>query len=125
MRVLVLAMGGVAYYYALDEGQSLVVLLLTSYGIIVQFAPSIVAALYWRRATTPGIVAGLVAGAATTLFFFRFGHLRPLDMHEGIVGLLVHLPVLLIVSWLTAPQDADHVSTFIHSDPTSESEGES
>lgn len=114
MRVLVLAMGCVAYYFALDEGQSLVLLLLTSYGIIVQFAPSIVAALYWRRATTPGIVAGLVVGSATTLFFFFNGHLRPLDMHEGIVGLLVHLPVLVIVSLLTTPQDAGHVSSFIH-----------
>ena len=122
IRVLVLAMGGVAYYFALDEGQSLVVLLLTSYGIIVQFAPSIVAALYWRRATTPGVIAGLVAGSAITLFFFRFGHLRPLDMHEGIVGLLVHLPILVIVSLLTAPQDTDHISSFI--DPERDSAGE-
>ncbi len=123
MRVLVVAMGCVAYSFALDEDQSLVLLLLTSYGIIVQFAPSIVAALYWRRATTPGVLAGLVAGSATTLFFFFYGHLRPLDMHEGILGLLVHLPILVIVSLLTTPQDTDHVSSFIHPERGSAGEG--
>ncbi len=113
MRVLVLAMGAAAYWFALDDDQSLVVLLLTSYGIIAQLAPPVVAALYWKRATTPGILMGLLSGSAVALLFFFFGDLRPLDLHEGILGLIVHVPVLVVGSLLTAPQDGEHVESFV------------
>ena len=113
MRVVVLALGVAAYVFALDADSSLVLLLLTSYGIIAQFAPPVVAALFWRRATTAGALAGLVAGSAAALLFYFNPALRPLDMHEGILGLLVHVPVLVVVSLLTEPQDARHVARFV------------
>lgn len=113
MQVLVLAMGALAYYFALDEGSSLVVLLLTAYGVIAQLAPPIVAALYWRRATTPGVILGLLAGAVTAVFFYVNGDLRPFDLHEGILGLLVHVPVLVGVSLVTRPQEDTHADSFV------------
>ena len=103
MRALVVLVGAVAYVFALDEDSSLVVLLLTSYGIICQFMPSMVAALYWRRATTAGVVAGLVSGAATAVFFFLNPELKPFEVHEGIMGLLVHIPVLVGSAILGGP----------------------
>jgi SSS family solute:Na+ symporter len=111
MRLLVLAMGAIAYFFALYEGISLVVLLLSSYGIIAQFTPPLIAALYSKRATTTGIVSGLLAGSAVTLFFFSpLGRdLRPFDLHEGVLGLMVHIPVLILVSLSTrevAPENA-------------------
>ena len=112
MRTLVVAVGIIAYVFALDEDSSLVVLLLTAYGIIAQFAPPIVAALYWRRATTPGVLAGLVTGSLTALFFFLLPELKPFQMHEGILGLLVHVPVLVAVSLSTDPQPDPHVRGF-------------
>ena len=118
MRALVILVGAVAYVFALDEDSSLVVLLLTSYGIICQFMPSIVAALYWRRATTAGVVAGLVSGAATAVFFFLNPELKPFDVHEGIMGLLVHIPVLVGISYLGRPQDTDHVDAFLVTGPS-------
>ena len=118
MQALVVIVGMVAYGFALDEDSSLVVLLLTAYGIICQFAPPVCAALFWRRATTPGIVAGLVAGSATAVFFFTTGHLgmelRPFGLHEGVLGLLVHLPVLVGVSLATRPQDPGHAERFVN-----------
>jgi SSS family solute:Na+ symporter len=113
MRALVLAVGTVAYVFALDEDSSLVTLLLTSYGIICQLAPTAVSALYWKRATTPGVTAGLLAGAATALFFFSFPDLKPLGIHEGILGLLVHVPVLVAVSLRTPRQEALHAGAFV------------
>jgi SSS family solute:Na+ symporter len=113
MRWLVLVMGGIAYFFALYEGVSLVVLLLSSYGIIAQFTPPLISALYWRRATTEGVVSGLLAGSAVTLFFFFNGHLRPLDLHEGILGLLVHVPVLVGVSLLTQDSDPEKTDAFL------------
>jgi len=112
MQVVVLVTGAIAYYYALDADSSLVQLLASAYGIISQLAPPVVAAMYWRRATTQGVIVGLIAGVATAFFFFRNPELKPYDMHEGILGLLVHIPVLIGASLLTKKQDADHIKEF-------------
>ncbi len=113
MRVLVIVVGAAAYVFALSEGFSLVELLLASYGIICQFMPGLLSAMYWRRATTAGVVAGLVAGSAVSVFFFLFPELKPFGMHEGILGLIVHIPVLVGVSLRGAPQDDEHVDGYL------------
>ncbi len=113
MQVLVVGMGAVAYFFALYEGLSLVVLLLSSYGIIAQFTPPLVSALYWKGATTQGVVAGLVTGSLVTLFFFFRPEFRPLDLHEGILGLLVHVPILVVVSLLTRDPAQDGAEEFL------------
>jgi SSS family solute:Na+ symporter len=113
---LVLLVGTIAYVFAVTEGVSLVVLLLTAYGIICQLAPPIVAALYWSRATTAGVIAGFLAGSGTAALFFVSGYLgtnlRPFDLHEGMLGLMVHIPVLIFVSLLTNRQPANHQKAF-------------
>jgi len=114
IRILVVAVGGVAYLFALVEGFSLVDLLLASYGIICQYMPAMVAALYWRRATTAGVVSGLLAGSAVSVFFFLMPELKPLGMHEGILGLIVHIPVLLTVSLRGTPQEDEHVEGYLN-----------
>lgn len=112
----VLVVGAVAYVFAVNEGVSLVVLLLTSYGVICQLAPPIVAAMYWPRATTAGVVAGFATGSITAAFFFLSGYLgsnlRPFDLHEGLLGLIVHVPVLIVVSLLTQAQPKQHREAF-------------
>ncbi len=113
MRVVLVAVALVAYYFAITDNQSLVVLLLTAYGIICQLAPTIGAALYWKRATTAGAVAGLVCGASTAVFFFLNGDLRPFDLHEGVLGLMVHIPVLVGVSLATQAQTDEHAGAFM------------
>ena len=116
IKAFVLLVGGVAYIFAITEGVSLVVLLLTAYGIICQLAPPILAALYWPRATTTGVIAGFVAGSGTAAFFFLSGYLgtdlRPFDLHEGMLGLMVHIPVLIGVSLLTRPQSQEHIDAY-------------
>ena len=114
IRALIVVAGAVAYFFAIAEGISLVVLLLTSYGIIAQLAPPVVAALFWRRATTPGVIAGLAAGGATTLLFFFAPELKPIEMHEGLFGLIVHVPVLVLVSLLTPAQDPARVEAYVN-----------
>ncbi len=117
IQVFVLVFGSIAYFFAVSGSASLVVLLLTAYGLICQLAPPIAAALYWRRATTAGVISGFAAGSATALFFFLTGflgeNLRPFDLHEGVLGLLVHVPTLIIVSLMTAPQDEAHSKSFV------------
>lgn len=113
MRALVVGIGALAYYLAIIQQKTLVWLLLTAYGLIDQLAPPVYAALYWRRATTPGVLAGLFAGIATTSFFLLRPELRPFDVHEGILGVLVNTGVLVIVSLLTAPQAAEHAAAYV------------
>jgi SSS family solute:Na+ symporter len=113
MRWFVLAMGGIAYFFALNPDISLVALLLSSYGIIAQFTPPLISALYWKRATTQGVLSGLIAGSAATLFFFFQPDLRPLDLHEGILGLLVHIPVLVAVSLRTRDLQPEKTRAFL------------
>ncbi len=113
IRVLVVAVGALAYVLALSDSSSLVDLLLASYGVICQFMPAVLAAMYWRRATTAGVVSGLAAGSAVAVLFFLFPEWKPLGLHEGILGLIVHVPVLLGVSLAGKPQDKQHVSAFV------------
>ncbi|MDR9389181.1 MAG: sodium:solute symporter family protein [Wenzhouxiangella sp.] len=117
IRVLMVFAGAVAYFFAVSEGQSLVVLLLTSYGVIAQLAPPVVAALFWARATTSGVLAGLIAGAGTALFGFFNPELIPWGLHEGVMGLLVHVPVLIVVSLLSRPQSVEHTEHFLNPSP--------
>ncbi len=113
IRILVVVVGLISYWFALDEDSSLVVLLLTSYGIIAQLAPPVLAALYWPRATTAGAVSGMVAGSSAAVFFYANPNLRIFDLHEGLLGLGVHLIVLIGVSLATSPQDKSHVDAFL------------
>jgi SSS family solute:Na+ symporter len=113
MRVVVLVTGAIAYVFALDPDSSLVLLLASAYGIICQFAPTVVSALYWRRATTAGAMAGLLAGTAVAFLFWQNPSWKPFDMHEGILGLLVHVPVLIGVSLATPAQASEHVEGFL------------
>ena len=80
---------------------------------IARLEPPLVSALYWKGATTRGIVAGLVTGSLVTLFFFFTPQLRPWGLHEGILGLLVHLPVLLGVSALTRDAHPERTEAFL------------
>lgn len=117
MRAVVLGVGGLAYFLAIVQERTLVWLLLTAYGIIDQLAPPIYAALYWRRATTPGVLAGLVAGIATSIFFFLRPELAPYQIHEGVLGVIVNTAVLIAVSLATRPQDEAHVGRFVDTPP--------
>jgi solute:Na+ symporter, SSS family len=113
IRFLVVAVGLVAYGFALSTPASLVRLLLGSYGVVVQLAPVVVAALYWRRATTAGAMAGLVSGTLVTMLAFLVPQLRLLDIHEGILGLAANVALLVGVSLLTPAQPHEHVEAFV------------
>ncbi len=113
MRLVVVGVGAVAYAFALRGESSLVDLLLASYGIVGQFMPPVIAAMYWRRATTAGAVSGLLVGSATSVFFFLNPELKPFDMHEGILGLALHVPCLALVSLMGEEQDKAHVAGYV------------
>ena len=110
---MALGAGIVAYLVAVTTEMSLVALLLAAYGAVVQLAPLTVAALFWRRATAAGALAGLAAGASVTLLLFLMPGLRPFGLHEGIVGLIVNVGFLVTVSLVTATPDPESVDLFM------------
>lgn len=113
IQIFVVLVGLVAYYLAVVKEANLVLLLLTAYAFIDQLAPPVYAALYWKRATTPGVLAGLFGGMATAVFFVLRPELKPLQIHEGILGLAVNLILLVTVTYLTRPQPEERAGEFI------------
>ena len=114
IRLLVVVLSLVAFYFAVFSEASIVGLLLASYGGVAQIFPLMFAAFYWPRATGKGALAGLMAGVGVNVFFLKMPHLKPVaDLHEGIYGLVVNVIVLVVVSLLTRPQNEERVRDFV------------
>jgi len=114
VRLAVLVFGAIAFLIAIYGGASLVRLLLGAYGSIVQIFPVVIAALFWKRATAAGVLAGFSAGVG--LNFLISLRVIPtawtLDLHAGLWGLAVNALLLITVSLRTRPQDPAHVEAF-------------
>ncbi len=113
IRVLVVVVGAVAYYFAVVSEFSLVYLLLLSYGAIAQLFPLTIAALYWKGSTRAGVLAGLTAGCLVTLVWNLFPGLQWQDIHPGIWGVAANVLVMVPVSRRTAPPSAEQVEKFV------------
>ncbi|MDQ0338688.1 SSS family solute:Na+ symporter [Caldalkalibacillus uzonensis] len=113
MRTAVVVIGALAYLVAVFGGQGLIALLAGAYGSIVQFAPAVYSAMYWKRATPTGVVAGMAAGFVVNFYYQIINPVTPLDIHAGILGLIVNVAVLITVSYLTKPQSADLVNEYV------------
>lgn len=113
MRLLVVLIGAAAYLVTIFGGQGLVALLLGAYGSIVQFAPGVYGALYSRRVTPTAILAGLVVGVASNYFFQFSGVGAPFEINAGIMGLLANVAVVVVLTYLTKPQDASIVDEYL------------
>ncbi len=114
IRVLVVAVAAVAYYFALQTDTSIVQLLLGAYGGVAQIFPLMFAAFYWPRATGAGALAGLIAGIGVNTFFLTYPESAPIaGLHEGIYGLVANVAVLVTVSLLSRPQTTERVRIYL------------
>ncbi|MFW6206538.1 MAG: sodium:solute symporter family protein [Gemmatimonadota bacterium] len=113
IQVLVVVLGGMAYYVAVLSELSLVYLLLLSYGFIAQLFPLLLATFFWSRATPAGALAGVVAGGVVTVIWNLEPSLQWQDIHPGIWGVAANAVALVIVSLLTPPMELEHVEEFV------------
>ncbi|SEQ87194.1 sodium/proline symporter [Treponema bryantii] len=74
------------------------------------FGPLIILALYWKKTTAPGAVAGLLAGGATVVAWHNL-HGGIFDVYEILPAFIICLVVTIIVSLATKP-DEDVLKTF-------------
>ena len=91
IRVLIVFLLGASYGLAFHYEGSLFDLLLYAYGPVVQFMPAVVAALCIRRATGPGVLAGLVVGIGVNILFAARPDLRPFALHAGLYGFVANV----------------------------------
>ncbi|TDJ79747.1 MAG: sodium:solute symporter family protein [Planctomycetota bacterium] len=101
IRYLIVVLLGASYGLAFHYEGSLFDLLLYAYGPVVQFMPAVVAALYIRRATGPGVLAGLVVGVSVNILFAVCPDLRPFALHAGLYGFVANVAALALVSAVT------------------------
>jgi SSS family solute:Na+ symporter len=98
MRIGVVLVGTAAYYLAIFGNKGLIDLLLGAYGSIVQFAPAVYGALFWRRSTRLGAIAGLAIGVGVNFYFQLIADSRPFDLHAGLLGLAANSIVFVAIS---------------------------
>jgi SSS family solute:Na+ symporter len=113
IRAALVLVLGAAYVIVVLYDELLVWLLLWAYGPITQFMPGLVAALYSRRATAAGVLAGLIGGIAVTLTFALNKEWRPWPVHEGLYGLAANVLLLLLVSARTGSADRARDEEFL------------
>jgi SSS family solute:Na+ symporter len=113
IRYAVLLVMVASYVLAVTYTGDLVWLLLWAYGPVGQFAPVVVATLYWRRATGAGVLAGLLGGAAVTILLNALPAWKPVPMHAGIYGVIVNVALLVAVSLATRPAAPDRDREFL------------
>ena len=113
IRVLVVVISAVAYYFAVASEVSIVALLLGAYGGVAQIFPLVFAAFYWPRATGAGALSGLLAGVGVNTLFLLAPVLRPVPMHEGIYGLVANVAVFVAVSLWTRPEPTETLRAYV------------
>ena len=112
IQCLIFLVIALTYALSITKPATITYISLIALGIGVQFLPLVLSALYFRRSTDWGAMAGLTTGIAT-LAWFTFGPLKnPLGIHAGLIGLLVNTVCLVIVSLLTRPNTPDIVAEF-------------
>lgn len=112
IRTLVVVVGAVSYLLSLIPGQSLVGLLLLSYGPIAQIFPLTVVTFLWPRVTREGALFGLLTGGGICLLLTLVPELAWGGVHAGIYGVVGNTLVMVVVSLLTPPMKAEHLEQF-------------
>ncbi len=109
IRGMVLVVLVAAYALALVYQGTLVYLLLTTFGAVVQFAPAVLLALYDPRSTSAEVTLGLVLGTAVTVVLIAWPALQPGHLHPGLVGLAVNVACITLIR-LVRPTPASPVA---------------
>ncbi len=107
-RVVVVVVLVSSYALAILYTGNIVDLLLYAYGPVVQFAPVILATLFWRRARGGAVLAGLAVGIVINVLFAANADWRPFPLHAGLYGLVANALTMIVFSMLSSAQpDSD------------------
>jgi SSS family solute:Na+ symporter len=100
-RIGVVLLMAVALVFSLNSSVSLVGLLIIGYNLVSQFAPGIFLGIVWKRASTSGIVTGLVGGLAVAEGLSLINRDPFHGLNAGFIGLAVNTALVIGVGLLT------------------------
>ena len=102
-RACVLIVGIIAALLALDPADTILNLVAFAWaGFGASFGPAIMLALFWRKLSNWGALAGMVSGAATVFIWSAYGpEIFGQSLYEIVPGFLINVVVAMVVSKLT------------------------
>jgi SSS family solute:Na+ symporter len=105
-RIAILVFALFAYFMSIfNTGLLVTVGLLATAGTAQLLVPTL-GILFWKRANTPGALAGILTSEALVILF-QFKLLTPpLGMHGGLCSFIVNIIVFIVVCLCTPPRDA-------------------
>jgi SSS family solute:Na+ symporter len=104
-RVMVVLLVAVAVAMGLLTGQLVFWLVLFAWaGLGAALGPTSILALYWRRTTGAGVVAGLLTGTATVFIWYNVPFLKAI-VHEIVPSFLLALAATVAVSLMSRRPD--------------------
>ncbi len=103
-RALVAVLGLAALILWIALKTTLVNMLLLYYNGVTQFAPAFFLGFFWRRTTTAGVAAGLIAGIAIAVFLAARG-IAPFGINAGFIALLVNVALAISISLATKTKE--------------------
>ena len=78
----------------------------TTFSGLVVLAPSVIATLYWKRATKEGCIASILGGEAI-VFSYAFLPLPTFGLLPAIIALLASFILLFVVSMVVRKRDVE------------------
>lgn len=111
-KIMVIPFALIIVLVSAFQPQSLVGMLLMTYGWLVQLFPTIFATFYWKRATKVGAFAGLLGGTIVSILMTKTIP-NPTGIHAGIWGLAVNIILLVVLSLLTKPPKEEIVREYM------------
>ena len=102
-RVMVVAISLISLYFAIYSSSTLVSFLLLGYAGVTQFFPGVVLGLYWKRVSTFGVFAGLIAGVGAVAFLILSKRDPFFGWSAGFVALGLNFAITAIFSLVSLP----------------------
>ena len=111
-RIIVLIISIIAFFIAANpKCEGLMELVSCAWGAFgAAFSPAILAALYWKRLTYAGALAGIIVGFSADILWFCF--CRDSGIYEIIPGFMAGAVALIAVSLVTKAPSAEIISDF-------------
>jgi sodium/proline symporter len=102
-RGLVLAIGVVGYFVSLFQPPTVFGVVIFATSVLGSaFAPAFFCAVWWKKANTPGAIASMVVGAATSVAWEVLGFVNTTTVHPMAAGIASSGVAIVVVSLLTA-----------------------
>jgi SSS family solute:Na+ symporter len=97
-RIMVVVLGAISLWLALSSSTTLVSLLLTGYAGVTQFFPGVILGLYWKRARSAAVFAGMVVGVVMAAGLMVSHHDPLFGLSAGFLALCVNFAIAVIFS---------------------------